>query len=124
MQSKQSHQKKILVIDDDLDILEFLHDLLEIEGYVVAITAKVDYLEKLWHGDLPDLILLDVFLSGKDGRDIVKQLKKQEETKQIPVIMFSAHPSAEATARAAGADDFVAKPFSIDELLAKIQIFL
>ena len=69
---------------------------------------------------LPDLILLDVLLSGKDGREIVKRLKSQEETRHIPVIMFSAHPSAEKTARAAGADDFVAKPFEMDEILAKI----
>jgi len=73
---------------------------------------------------LPDLILLDVLLSGKDGREIVKQLKSQEETKSIPIIMFSAHPSAEKTAREAGADDFVAKPFHIDFLLAVVAKYL
>jgi len=115
-----SKQKKILLVDDDPDILEFLQELLEMEGYAVSITGKAEYVEKLHAGGLPDLIILDVLLSGKDGREIVKRLKKQEETRHIPVIMFSAHPSAERTVRAAGADDFVAKPFEIDEILAKI----
>ena len=113
-------QKKILVVDDDPDILEFLQVILEEEGYTVATTDKGDYVEKLHDGELPNLILLDILLSGKDGREIVKSLKSQEETRHIPVVMFSAHPSAEATARACGADDFIAKPFDIDVLLAKL----
>ncbi|MBA2287497.1 MAG: response regulator [Ktedonobacteraceae bacterium] len=120
----QSKQPKILVVDDDPDILEFLQELLTLEGYTVAITDKAEYVEKLHDGSLPDLILLDVLLSGKDGRDIVKQLKSQQETRHIPVIMFSAHPSAEETARAAGADDFVAKPFEMDAMLALVAQYV
>jgi CheY-like chemotaxis protein len=116
----QSKQKKILVVDDEPDILEFLRELLRQEGYSVMITYRAESVEMLREIDLPDLILIDVFLSGKDGREVVKYLKSQEKTRQIPVIMFSAHPSAEETARAAGASDFVAKPFEIDGLLAKI----
>ncbi|TMD77696.1 MAG: response regulator [Chloroflexi bacterium] len=116
--------KKILVVDDEPDILEFLQVILEEEGYLVATTEKGEYVEKLHAGGLPDLILLDVLLSGKDGREIVKQLKSQEETKSIPIIMFSAHPSAEKTAREAGADDFVAKPFHIDFLLGVVAKYL
>lgn len=115
---------KILVVDDEPDILEFLQVILEEEGYAVIPTDKGEYVEALRNGGLPDLILLDVLLSGKDGREIVKQLKSQEKTKHIPVIMFSAHPSAEKTAREAGADDFIAKPFEIDQLLVKIARFL
>lgn len=120
----QNSKKKILVVDDEPDILEFLRVILEEEGYTVATTDKGEYVEKLQNGGLPDIILLDVLLSGKDGREIVKQLKSQEDTKHIPVIMFSAHPSAEATARAYGADDFLAKPFDIDELLTKVANLL
>ena len=120
----QSKQKKILVVDDEPDILEFLQELLEQEGYAVAITDKAEYVEKLHDGGLPDLILIDVLLSGKDGREIVKHLKSQEETRHVAVIMFSAHPNAKETARAAGADDFVAKPFEMDDILAKIAIHL
>ena len=116
----QSRQKKILVVDDEPDILEFLQIIFEEAGYLVVTTDKGDYLEKLNNGPLPDLVLLDMLLSGKDGREIVKHLKSQEKTKHIPVIMFSAHPSAERTALEAGADDFVEKPFDIDVLLEKI----
>ena len=116
----QSKRKKILVVDDEQDILDFLQIILEEEGYNVMTTDKGEYLEKLHNGGLPDVILLDMLLSGKDGREIVKYLKSQEETKHIPVIMFSAHPGAEESARKAGADDFVAKPFEIDLLLARI----
>jgi len=116
----RSKQKKILVVDDEPDILEFLQELLEGEGYTVAIADKAEYVEKLHIDGLPDLILIDVLLSGKDGRKIVKQLKSQEATRHVPVIMFSAHPSVEETVKVAGADDFVAKPFELDEVLAKI----
>src|SRR5947209_14473278 len=120
----QSKRRKLLVVDDEPDILEFLQVILEEEGYEVLTSTKGQYLEQLQNGGLPDLILLDVFLSGKDGREIVKHLKSQEETKYIPVIMLSAHPSAEQTARAAGADDFLAKPLNISELLARIEKYL
>jgi DNA-binding response OmpR family regulator len=120
----QSRPKKLLVVDDEPDILEFLQIILEEEGYAVITSDKGEFLEQLHNGGLPDLILVDVLLSGKDGREIVKLLKSQEETKHIPVIMFSAHPSAEETAREAGAEDFVAKPFEIDLLLSRIASHL
>ena len=120
----QSKQKKILIVDDEPDILEFLQVILEEEGYVVLITEKGEFLEKLCNEGLPDLILLDMLLSGKDGREIVKQLKHQEDTKHIPVIMLSAHPTARQTALEAGADDFIAKPFDIDDLLSIVALNL
>jgi DNA-binding response OmpR family regulator len=120
----QSAPKRILVVDDEPDILEFLQIILQEEGYEVVTSQKSAYLEQLHNGGLPDLILLDVLLSGRDGREIVKYLKRKPETQHIPIIMFSAHPSAEETARQAGADDFLAKPFHIDVLLAKIAHFL
>ena len=120
----QSKQKNLLVVDDEEDILEFLKVILEEEGYTVITTDKDDYLEKLHDESLPDLILLDLLLSGKDGREIVAYLKTQENTKHIPVIMFSAHPNAQAMTKNAGADDFVAKPFEIDLLLKKVAQYL
>ena len=120
----QSAPKRILIVDDEPDILEFLQVILEEEGYAVVTSDKGEFLEQLHNGGLPHLILLDMLLSGKDGREIVRSLKNQQETKSIPVIMISAHPSAEATARQAGADDFLEKPFHIDVLLEKIASFL
>ncbi len=120
----QRKKKRLLIVDDEQDILEFLKIILEEDGYTVDTTDKDDYQEKLNNDILPDLILLDMLLSGKDGREIVKYLKMQEKTKHIPIILFSAHPSAQGFAKQAGADDFVAKPFEIDLLLNKIAQYL
>lgn len=124
MLNRSGVPKTALVIDDDPDILDFLHTLLELEGYQVTVTTRGDDLEMLRRESLPDLILLDVFLSGTDGREIVKELKQQEQTRAIPVIMFSARADVEAMARAAGADDFLVKPFNVDTLLTKIHVLL
>lgn len=112
--------KKILVIDDDPDILDAVQMLLESEGFTVMTSTKGDELDSLG-SDLPDLILLDVLLSGKDGREIAKKLKKQEKTKHIPIVMMSAHPTAHKTIKEYLADDFIAKPFDIDFLMNKIK---
>ncbi len=121
----QKTAKRVFIVDDDPDILEFLRVILEEEeGYEVVTSDKGEFLEQLHNDRLPHLILVDVLLSGKDGRAIVKDLKSQPEAMHIPVIMISAHPSACKTSLQAGADDFLAKPFAIDELLAKIAHFL
>ena len=116
----QQAAKKILVVDDDPDILDALQSLLEFAGYEVKTTEKGEYAENLraTNGGLPNVIILDVLLSGKDGRIICQKLKSQEETKHIPIIMLSAHHNARQSVTAVGADDFVAKPFDADELLA------
>lgn len=118
--SMDQQAKKILVVDDDPDILDALQILLEFAGYDVKTTEKGDYAENLHdtNGGLPDLIILDVLLSGKDGRLICQKLKSQQDTKHIPIVMISAHPNAKQSVAAVGADDFMAKPFDIDELLA------
>lgn len=118
--------KKILVVDDDPDILDALRLILKGEGYEVTTSEKGEYAENLHdtNGGLPDVIILDVFLSGKDGRLICQKLKSQEETSHIPIIMISAHPNARQSTKAIGADDFMAKPFDIDELLTIVERYL
>lgn len=113
-------KKSIMVVDDDLDILEAISLMLEDAGYTVKTTNKGDFVEHLDTHDLPAMIILDMLLSGSDGRDIAQQLKAQEATKQIPIVMLSAHPKAEQEAQLSGADDFLSKPFEIDELLEKV----
>ena len=118
--------KKIVVVDDDPDILDALQMTLEDEGYEVTTTEKGEYAENLpnTNENLPDLIILDVLLSGKDGRTICQKLKSQQETRHIPVIMISAHPNAKQSVKDVGADDFLAKPFDVDELLAMVSRYL
>ena len=116
-------QKRILVIDDDLSILETMQFMLAAEGHSATLADKGEYVENLSKRGrlLPDLIILDVLLSGKDGRDIARILKKQPETKNIPVLMFSALPNVKKSVLEAGADDFLPKPFEIDDLLQAIN---
>lgn len=112
--------KKILIADDDPGILDALTIMLEFEGYEVDCTLDCDELLTGESG-LPDLLLLDIWMSGTDGRDICKLLKQSVRTCKIPVIMVSASKDIESSAIEAGADDFLAKPFEMDDLLRKIE---
>lgn len=113
-------QGKILVVDDDEAILESIMIVLQEEGYTVTTTTdpfSVDEIEKI----APDLIILDIFLSGKDGRDTARQLKEDKRTRHIPIIMISALPSAEKSAQESGAAVFLPKPFDIYNLLDLVR---
>ncbi len=113
--------RKILIIDDDSAIGDAVKTILELEGYsVVFITDAGQALKKAIE-EKPNLILLDLLLSGDDGRTIASSIKQNEDTKHIPIIMLSAHQGAEASIKAHGIDDFLEKPFDIDDLLKKIQ---
>ncbi len=116
----------ILVVDDDVDILGAIEAMLEDVGYAVKTTEKADYAEALpdGNGGLPNLIILDVLLSGKDGRLICRKLKSQPETRHIPIVMISAHPDAAQSVAEVGADAFLAKPFDIDDLLDIVATLL
>jgi len=113
--------KKVLAVDDDEDILEALQLVLESNGYDAATITKGEETYKMVDEFKPDLILLDVLLSGRDGRTICRKLKDQESTKHIPIIMLSAHPEAAKTIHEYGADEFIAKPFEMKELLAMVE---
>jgi DNA-binding response OmpR family regulator len=116
-------KKRILVVDDDSDILEVVQLVLEEEGYLTKTSLEAYNIESLLNYH-PDLILLDVLLSGTDGRMISKRLKSQDTTKHIPIVLMSAHVSAGSTIAKSRADDFIAKPFEIDTLLATIQKYI
>lgn len=114
--------KRILVVDDDPDILDAIQFVLEDAGYNVETSQKGEYAESLESQDnLPNLLILDVLLSGKDGRMICQKLKNSQKTKDIPILMISAHPNARQTVQEVGADDFLPKPFDISVLLSKVD---
>ncbi len=112
---------KILVVDDDTDILSVMEILLTMKGFDVEVTAKGENTLPKIESFKPDLILLDVLISGHDGRTICRNLKSNEDTRHIPVIMFSAHPGAASTISDYGADDFISKPFDVTNLLEKVN---
>ena len=116
-----TRMKRILIVDDDKDILEALKTVFSLSNYdVIATTRAEDALRKAGTYE-PDLILLDVLLSGSDGREICRALKKEDTTKAIPVIMISAHPDVRESTLKSGADSFVAKPFNVSDLMGEVE---
>lgn len=116
--------KKILLIDDDPDIITVLQVLLKKKGYEVATASREQEAYQQVAVFKPHLIVLDVLLSGVDGRAICKKLKNSAASKHIPIIMFSAHPSAQKNMEDFGADDFIPKPFESSRILERIEALL
>ena len=112
--------QRILVVDDEESILEVVQIVLEGEGYLVETSMNSSFLHTLIP-PLPDVILLDVLLSGEDGREICKRIKANPQLHSIPVIMLSAHADAGKVADTSGADAFLEKPFDVDALIAIVQ---
>lgn len=104
--------KNIIIVEDDPGILNALATVFDTTVYKVTNYRSADAILNGKY-DTPDLFILDKQLSGVDGLDICRFLKKQESTKHIPVIMLSASPGIDKLAKAAGADDAIEKPFPI-----------
>ena len=117
--SPVDNAKKILIADDDHDILEAMKMMLEMEGYDVVTTHNGKHVANMLNHH-PDLLLLDIWMSGIDGRDICRKIKSKNSTKDVPIIMISASHEIAKSARASGADDFIAKPFQMNEILSKV----
>jgi len=114
----------VLIIDDDVEICFMIKAILNFKGYAASVCSNGNEVFKIIKDNMPGLIIMDMLLSGMDGRQICKKLKNGTDTKNIPVLMISAHPDAELTCKAAGADDFLSKPFEIKDLLVKVQMFM
>lgn len=112
---------KVLLIDDDQDILDVLIYVLEEEGYEVVCSTSADILQRI--GQIsPDIILLDEWLCEEEkGSEHCRKLKADLTTRHIPVLMISAFMPIEEVVAEAGADGFIKKPFDIDELKPAIQ---
>ncbi len=115
---------KILIIDDDPAILEAIKYILEDNGYEVAVCANGASTEDSIIKNKPALIIMDYWLSDIDGDVIIKKLKTDDKTKNIPIIFLSASNDAANIAKLAGADDFLAKPFEISDLLDKVRKYV
>lgn len=113
---------RILLIDDDKDFLTILKNTLSRKGFEVHAHESWDENIELVNRIKPNLIILDVFLSGIDGLDICKKIKKSPFTKNIPVLIISGFPwISQSAIYEYGANDFIAKPFELNKLLHKIH---
>jgi DNA-binding response OmpR family regulator len=113
--------KKILVVDDDVDILMLVKITLSMNNFMVEAISRWEEIDQRIKSFGPDLILLDVMLVGADGRGICKRLKQSEDTKDIPVILFSANAEMGNSLETCGAQGFIAKPYELAHLLETIN---
>ncbi len=119
----EKNKKKILIAEDDKDILEAMTIVLTDAGYDVVGTQSGKTALRLSFKK-PDLILLDIWLSGTDGRDICKKIKTNRVTRKIPIIIVSAAKNIAEKAAQSCADDFLSKPFDIADLIKKVERYL
>ena len=112
---------RILVVDDEPAILRFLHASLESQGYIVATAADAHTALDMVRRHTADLVVLDLGLPDMDGLDVIRQIRDGGETLPIIILSNRDNESAKVTALDLSADDYVTKPFGIDELLARIR---
>ena len=119
-------KKKILIVDDEPDLLKLTSLRLEKHGYEIktAVNSRdaIDLIEK----EKPDLILLDVIIPIMFGTELCRCVKSDENLRHIPIILYTAHGEVmtDEKAKSFGADDYIAKPFEAKELLNKIERLL
>ncbi len=113
----------ILVVDDELSVRIVIAAVLEEEGFSVLQAANGTECMRLFHEKRPDLVLLDILMPGKDGRETCKQLR---ELSDVPIIMLTAltDEKEKVDRLDGGADDYVPKPFNNHELVARIRALL
>ena len=117
---------RILVVEDEIDVALLISYNLEAEGYVVESVARGDEAELRLAESAPDLLILDWMLPGVSGIEICRRLRAREVTRTLPIIMVSARREESERVRglAVGADDYVVKPFSVIELMARVHALL
>ena len=117
------NKKKILIVDDEDDILHFLELVLREKGYEVATASGGHEALTKAQVDRPDLVLLDIMMPQMDGWEVLKLLRVDDSTAPIPVAMLSARTEAKDRVQGLqeGAIDYICKPFSLQDLLVKIE---
>jgi len=124
MKNRESH--KILVVDDEEDIRELLQYNLESAGYEVLVAKTGEEAFNTIRASKPKVVLLDLMLPGMDGLEVCKKVRQESSIRETTIIMLTAKGEEEDIVKGLeiGADDYVTKPFSIKEVLARIQVAL
>ena len=113
--------KLIQIIEDDEAIRDVIEFILQESDYDVTVASNAKEFKINLFNTLPDLILMDVRLPDGNGLQLCRKLKQSLDTRHIPVIIMSAHSNAEESSKEAFADDFIAKPFDLNDLLKRIE---
>jgi two-component system phosphate regulon response regulator PhoB len=116
----------VLIVDDEPDIREVIRFALEGAGFRALEAGHAEEARRLISGETPDLLLLDWMLPGRSGLELAQQIKQSAKTRALPIIMVSARGEEEDRVRGldTGADDYVTKPFSPRELVARVNAVL
>lgn len=118
-------RKKILLVDDEVDLVDLVKTRLELNNYYIVPLYTSRRAMEVVKRELPDLVLLDIMMPDKDGYEVCRELKSDKDTMDIPVILFTAKPDQAqyivSGSRSVGADDYILKPFELDVLLQKIE---
>lgn len=109
-------RKKVFIFDDNEELLELCTIILEEMGCEIKTSTTSNNIEKQVSEFMPDIIFMDNWLPDISGIDATKQLKANKTLQHIPVIYFSANNNINDLAKAAGADDFLSKPFDISAM--------
>jgi DNA-binding response OmpR family regulator len=112
---------KIIICDDEQDILDITGLILESEGFTVIPVLNSLTVEELLASQKPDILLLDLWMPGLSGDQIVKRLRDNKKLSHIPIVVISASRDGREIAFAAGADDFIEKPYDIDALVNMVN---
>jgi len=116
--------KRILVLDDNQDILDVVHETLTYEDFEVKSTSRSDEVIPLSEAFKPDLLILDYRVAGTNGGDICLQIKSHPQFKDVPVIIYSAYVNNDSELLAYGCDAIINKPFDLTELVDKVNQLL
>jgi CheY-like chemotaxis protein len=117
-------KKKILIAEDDKAIIDVVKIILENEGYEILSADQGESIYQSIEQHSPDMIFLDIWLFGEDGGQIAKKIKSKSHTKNIPLVLMSANNETEKITKSVGADDFLLKPFDIDDLLFIVRKYV
>lgn len=115
---------KILICDDDEGILDLLDIILNEEGFETIPELNSLNVAPLVNQEHPDLIVLDLWMPVLSGDQVLRTLKNDPNTKDVPVIVISASSDGRSIAMNAGATEFMAKPFDLDDLVQRIKSVL
>jgi two-component system, OmpR family, phosphate regulon response regulator PhoB len=117
---------RILVVEDEQPLVTLLSYNLEAAGHEVSVATRGDDAEELLRDDAPDLLILDWMLPGISGIELCRRLRQRAATKALPILMLTARGEEADRVRglATGADDYVVKPFSVAELMARVKALL
>lgn len=113
--------KRILILDDNQDILEIVHETLSYEKFDLKSTSHGEEVMPMIADFLPDLVILDYRVAGTNGGELCKQIKCHPQFKDIPVIIFSAYINHHDELLSYGCDAIINKPFDLTELVEKVN---